>query len=68
MKVSDRNKILLHPDLEIDKTSDANGKDVYIGKSKRYEPYEASARTAIDCFFKFNIQLSEQKIIAALMK
>jgi hypothetical protein len=61
-------KILNHPDLEIELTKSKNGEDMYIGRSSRYEPYEASANTAIDCFFKFNIQLAEQKIIAALLK
>ncbi len=60
-------KILTHPDLEIELTRNAKGEEAYVGRSKRYEPYEASATTAIDCLFKFNIQLSEQKVIAALM-
>lgn len=60
-------KILMHPDLEIEKTKNKNGENIFVGKSKKYQPYEASAHTAIDCFFKFNIQLSEQKIIAALL-
>jgi hypothetical protein len=67
-KASAERKVLQHPDLEIDLVSDTKGNDMYIGKSKRYEPYEASAGTAIDCFFKFNIQLSEQKIIASFLK
>jgi hypothetical protein len=66
--INARRKILSHPDLEIDISSDKKGNDVYLGRSNRYEPYEASAETAIDCFFKFNIQLSEQKILAALIR
>jgi hypothetical protein len=61
-------KILNHPDLEIELTRSKKGEDMYVGRSSRYEPYEAFADTAIDCFFKFNIQLAEQKIIAALLK
>lgn len=60
--------ILTHPDLEIVLTRDKNGREVYIGRSHRYEPYEASAPTIMDCFFKFNIQLAEQKRLAALLK
>jgi hypothetical protein len=67
MKHDDR-KVLIHPDLEIEITRDTKGEDVYVGRSRKYEPYEAFAKTAIDCFFQFNIQLSEQKVMAALMK
>ena len=66
--INSRRKILSHPDLEIEITYDKKGNDVYLGKSSRYEPFEATAATAIDCFFKFNIQLSEQKVLAALIK
>ncbi|MCE3281828.1 MAG: hypothetical protein K0Q66_565 [Chitinophagaceae bacterium] len=60
-------KILSHPDLEIDLVRDKNGKDSYVGLSKKYEPFTASAGSAYDCFFKFNIQLAEQKVISAFM-
>jgi hypothetical protein len=60
-------KILSHPDLEIDLVRDKNGKDSYIGQSKKYEPFNASAGSAYDCFFKFNIQLAEQKAISAFI-
>lgn len=62
------NKLLEHPDLEIEVVKDAKGKDIFLGKSRRYEPFEAAADTALDCLFKFNIQLAEQKVIAALMR
>jgi hypothetical protein len=61
-------KVLSHPDLEIEIVTDKKGNDIYAGTSKRYEPFEATAETAMDCFFSFNIQLSEQKVIAALLK
>jgi hypothetical protein len=60
--------VLNHPDLEIECSTDKQGNEKYIGRSKKYEPYEASAKTLIDCFFQFNIQLSEQKAIAVLIK
>jgi hypothetical protein len=61
-------KILEHPDLQIELITNAKGKDVFMGRSRRYEPFEAAADTAIDCFFKFDIQLAEQKLIAALIR
>jgi hypothetical protein len=66
--IEQKRRALIHPDLEIEITRNKKGEEVFVGKSKKYEPYEASADTAIDCFFQFNIQLSEQKIIAALIK
>jgi hypothetical protein len=65
---NNQRKILSHPDLEIEISSDKRGNDIYSGKSRRYEPFEATAETAIECFFKFNIQLSEQKVLAALIR
>ena len=59
--------VLVHPDLEIRMERNKKGENVYVGTSHRYEPFEASASTVIDCFFKFNIQLAEQKVIAALI-
>ncbi len=61
-------KILDHPDLQIELITNAKGKDVFTGKSRKYEPFEAAADSAIECFFAFDIQLAEQKIIAALMR
>ena len=63
-----KGKILEHPDLQIEMVCNAKGEESYSGRSQRYEPYEASAPTAVDCLFMFNIQLSEQKIMAALLK
>lgn len=60
--------VLSHPDLEIEIVNDKKGRNVYLGRSNKYEPFKASAETAIDCFFQFNIQLSEQKVLAALMR
>jgi len=60
--------VLQHRDLKIEMHYDKAGKEVFTGTSTRYEPYQATAATAIDCFFCFNIQLSEQKQIAALIK
>lgn len=59
--------VLVHPDLEIRMETNKKGECLYVGTSHRYEPFEASASTVIDCFFKFNIQLAEQKVIAALI-
>ncbi len=67
-RTSDANKVLQHPDLEIGRMKGENGNDLFVGRSKKYEPYEASAETALDCFFKFNIQLSEQKLIVSHLK
>ncbi len=60
--------ILQHRDLKIELHYDKTGKEIYTGTSERYEPYQATAATAIDCFFCFNIQLSEQKQLAGLIK
>lgn len=61
-------KILEHPDLQIELMLDNNGKELYIGHSEKYEPHTASARSAYDCFFKFNIQLAEQKVLSGFIK
>jgi hypothetical protein len=62
-----KKKILIHPDLQIEMVTDNKGNELYIGHSEKYEPHTASAATALDCFFKFNIQLSEQKIISGFI-
>jgi len=67
-RTSDANIVLQHPDLEIGRMKGKNGADLFVGTSKKYEPFEASAETALDCFFKFDIQLSEQKLIVSLLK
>lgn len=63
-----KRKVLAHADLEIELLTDKNGIDLYSGKSSRYEPYQATAKTAIDCFFQFDIQLAEQKKLVALIQ
>lgn len=63
-----QHKVLIHPDLEICVSTDKKGHDVYTGTSKKYEPFEATAASAIECFFKFNIQLADQKLIAGFLK
>jgi phage pi2 protein 07 len=60
-------KVLAHPDLQIEMSIDNNGKELYTGHSEKYEPHTASAGTVLDCFFKFNIQLSEQKVISGFI-
>lgn len=63
-----KRNLLQHPDLEIEMIVNATGEDMFVGRSSRYEPFEASAASAIECFFKFDIQLAEQKLLAAAMK
>ncbi len=67
MKKPDDRIILDHCDLMIKVDYDKDGNAKFVGKSTRYEPYEAIASSAIDCFFCFNIQLAEQKKIAVFL-
>jgi hypothetical protein len=53
--------ILDDEDLLIEEYKDEKGKSYYVGTSKRYQPYHAKSNDPVMCFFKFNIQLSEQK-------
>lgn len=65
-KITER-RILDHSDLVIEVHYNKHGKAFFVGKSARYEPYEASASSVFDCFFCFDIQLDEQKRIAVLL-
>ena len=68
MSYRDKRLVLQHTDLTIELSYDRQGNELYTGTSPKYEPYTAIAKTIMDCFFQFNIQVAEQKEIAALIR
>lgn len=61
--------VLNDKDLLIKCYKDQKGNIVYVGTSDRYSPYYATSKSsALQCLFKFNIMLDDQKRLGSLIE